>query len=93
MVTPPIVKRRSLLHLCVPPDRSGLDSFGLKTASSISQAGIPTNFKLIWPRTIYRLSKSLQRYHSLYPSSVHSGARLVRTRRHRGALRVSTLPI
>lgn len=58
MVTPPIVQRRSLLHLCVPPDRSGSDGFSLGSASFIAQAGICTNFKLIWPQTIYRLLNS-----------------------------------
>jgi glycosyltransferase involved in cell wall biosynthesis len=58
MVMPENPKRRSLLHLCVPPDRSGLDSLGLKTASSIDRAGIPTDFALIWPQTIYRLFNS-----------------------------------
>lgn len=58
MVTQPSLKQRYLLHLCAPPDRSGLDIFGLKTASSIAQTGIPTNFKLIWPQAIYRLFNS-----------------------------------
>jgi glycosyltransferase involved in cell wall biosynthesis len=58
MVTRPDFKRRCSLHLCVPPNRSGLDSFGPKTASCISQVGIPTDFNLIWPQNIYRLFNS-----------------------------------
>ena len=80
MVTPPIVQRRSLLHLCVPPDRSGLDSFDLKTASSIGQAGVPTDFKLIWPQTIYHLSESHHCCYGLSPPC-DGGVCFGRTRR------------
>lgn len=58
MVTPQILNRRALLHLCAPPDQSGSDIISLKTASAITRGGIPTDFTLIWPRTIYRLFNS-----------------------------------
>lgn len=43
-----------MLHLIVPPGRSGLDSFSPKTAEFLCQAGIPTSLSLLWPEREYR---------------------------------------
>lgn len=42
-----------MLHIAVPPDRSGLDSFSPKTSLALCDAGIRSEFKEIWPRGIY----------------------------------------
>jgi glycosyltransferase involved in cell wall biosynthesis len=43
-----------MLHLLVPPGRSGLDGFSPKTAEFLSHAGVPTSLSLLWPEREYR---------------------------------------
>ena len=47
-----------MLHLRVPPERSGLDSFSPKTAAALRAAGLETTFGLLWPTAIHRLFES-----------------------------------
>ena len=47
-----------MLHLRVPPERSGLDSFSPKTAAALRAAGLETTFGLLWPTAIHRLLES-----------------------------------
>jgi glycosyltransferase involved in cell wall biosynthesis len=42
-----------MLHIAVPPDRSGLDSFSQKTSLALCKAGVRSEFQEIWPQGIY----------------------------------------
>lgn len=42
-----------MIHLRVPPDRSGLDSFSPKTAAALRRLAVPTSFGLLWPPGVY----------------------------------------
>ena len=58
MVKPTKLRRRPMLHLRVPPGRSGLDIFSSKTITSLDRAGIATSLDLIWPQSVYQLFNS-----------------------------------
>jgi glycosyltransferase involved in cell wall biosynthesis len=47
-----------MLHIRVPPERSGLDSFSPKTAAALRATGLSTSFGLLWPEAVYRFFES-----------------------------------
>jgi len=42
-----------MIHILVPPNRSGLDSFGPKTSQALCEGGVPASFGLLWPERLY----------------------------------------
>lgn len=47
-----------MLHLIVPPGRSGLDAFSPKTAEFLCHTGVPTSLSLLWPEWGHRFFES-----------------------------------
>jgi glycosyltransferase involved in cell wall biosynthesis len=47
-----------MIHLLVPPDRSGLDSLSARSAEALEKAGINATFRHLWPSRIHSLMHS-----------------------------------
>jgi glycosyltransferase involved in cell wall biosynthesis len=47
-----------MIHLAVPPDRSGLDSLSPQSATALGEFGIGATFRNLWPQSLFRVMHS-----------------------------------